>query len=632
MNPNTPLAVLQQYWGYDSFRGPQQEVIDHILEKRHVIALMPTGGGKSICFQVPALLQEGICVVISPLIALIEDQVLHLKERGIKAIGLTGKLTFDAIIQQLDNLTYGGYKFLYLSPERLQNELIRQRLSTLPVTSIVVDEAHCISQWGNDFRPAYKNCGAIRDLLPEVPIVALTATATSKVVSDIRKQLQIEDAIHIQDSFQRSNLRYDVRTTNDKIRLLQKAIQHVAGSGIVYVNSRNQTIVVRDLLVKQGIQAAAFHGGLSVEEKKKLLQNWTQNKVRIMVATNAFGMGIDKSDVRLVVHYQVSTSIENYFQEAGRAGRDGKTAYALLLFHPVDGQDLKKQFIDQLPTVKSLKLIYRKLNSFLQIPYGEGQHQTHALNLSVFCNTYNFPIRNTYNALKTLENNSVISLEEQFSKRISIRFVLGNEALFDYLDKNPSIDLFVKILLRSYGGIFDFLTPLHIDRLRQKTGIALKKIFQLLEQLEKDGVIEMEGNHTDINIHFLVPREDDRTIASFSKYVKQQNKLRIWRIEKILDYIQQTNLCYSNYLLSYFGENSNYTCGKCRNCKKQAYAGNQGIQAKILQALEKSAYSSRELESQLGIDPTQLLLELKYLLDIDKININKENKYYLCKK
>ena len=402
-------SVLQQYWGYDDFRGSQRKIIDTVISGQDVLALMPTGGGKSICYQVPALAMEGICIVVSPLVALIQDQVAQLKKRNIKAIALTGGIRSNEVNDLLDNCVFGNYKFLYLSPERLQQTVVRERIQQMNVNLIAIDEAHCISQWGNDFRPAYLECSILKELAPQTPTIALTATATPRVVDDIVENLELKEVRIFKDSFSRSNIAFKVRRSEDKLYQLKKYMEKIPGSGIVYVRSRKMSISLANFLINNGVSASFYHGGIPKSDKEEKLNRWLNGKDRVMVATNAFGMGVDKPDVRLVIHYQIPDSLESYFQEAGRAGRDGEPSTAIILTSKEDADRAKQQFLSTLPDVGFVKTVYSKLNNYFQISYGELISEPQAFKFNEFCSRYAFNPNMAFNALRILDQNSVLS-------------------------------------------------------------------------------------------------------------------------------------------------------------------------------------------------------------------------------
>jgi len=429
------LKILEKYWGFPQFRQQQFEVIEAILNKKDTLTLFPTGGGKSICFQVPALLKEGICVVVSPLISLMEDQVNSLQQKNIKAMAITGGISYADLDRKLDNCIFGNYKFLYLSPERLQQELVRERLKQMNVNLIAVDEAHCISQWGHDFRPAYRNIAQIRELLPEVNIAAFTATATKDVIKDICIQLQFTEANIHQKSFERSNLTYDIVKTEDKFFRLTQILQNE--SAIIYVRSRNATQEISEFLNKNGITAAAYHGGMKKEDKSSKFEKWLNNKINVMVATTAFGMGIDKPDVRSVIHIDLPESMESYFQEAGRAGRDNEPAKAIILTNEGDIPVLKNQFLNNLASVEDVKFVYRKLNAYFRIAFGDGENTEYDFNFASFCNQYKLNSLKTYNALQLMDRCSILRLTQNYQKKTEIRILLSGNHLDNYLDENP---------------------------------------------------------------------------------------------------------------------------------------------------------------------------------------------------
>ncbi|MFX0557158.1 RecQ family ATP-dependent DNA helicase [Maribacter sp. CXY002] len=626
---HSPIAILKKYWGFTSFKKSQENIINTALDGRDVLGLLPTGGGKSICFQVPAMSKPGICIVISPLIALIQDQVSTLKSLGIKAIGLTGRLTYEDMGDLLDNCIYGNYKFLYISPERLEQEIVQERIRQMNVNLIVVDEAHCISQWGHDFRPAYLKCTILRELQPEPPIMALTATATSQVSKDIIEVLELIHP-HVQkDSFLRNNIAFKVVFEEDKNYRLRQYCASLKTSGIVYTRTRRVTEQVSKYLLAHGISATHYHGGLSETEKKKKLEDWLHNKINIMVATNAFGMGIDKPDVSMVVHYQIPDCIENYFQEAGRVGRDGNYSEAILLTNKTDQEQVKRQFLSILPEVSFVKLVYGKLNSYFQIAYGELGEKNYQLNFNSFCATYHLNPLLTYNALRILDRNSVLALSEYAARKITVQFIVSKDQLFTYIENNRSLSNLIKIVLRTYGGIFEFETKINTVLLAKKLSTKEEFIITALEKLAKDDIISYKGFHSDMELTFLVPREDDRTIHSFAKNIKEQNTLKQAKVAQMVSYIKTDTICRSVQLLNYFGEENSTNCGICDVCLKnnQNNITPKNIKNKILSLLIEGPLSSREIESLIVLQQEEVVLILKEFLEDGKIKLNSRNQY-----
>lgn len=627
-----PLAILQKYWGHTSFRPLQAEIIQSVIEKKDTLALLPTGGGKSVCFQVPALAMEGICIVISPLVALIQDQVSSLKANGIKAIALTGGLKNEEIGALLDNCVYGDYKFLYLSPERLQQEIIQERIKQMPVNLIAVDEAHCISQWGNDFRPAYKNINTLRELIPSVHCIALTATATPKVVKDIEESLHLKDVQRFQQSFVRENLAYTVLETENKVLTIEKTLRKYPQSCIVYVRNRKSTVMIHEALQRKGFTSLYFHGGLSSEEKKGALQKWLQGKVQTIVATNAFGMGIDKPDVKNVIHIQLPDSLENYYQEAGRAGRNGEYANAIILTDKNDIKQLKQQFIQSLPEVDFLKLVFRKLCSYFQVAYGEGYETKHALPFYEFCKAYKFPTQKTFAALQLLDRHSILQLSQHFHRKTTIKFTLDQYNLMNYLENHQHLSLITQAILRTYGGVFEQKIKINTTFLAQKLGLAKEKINETIQQLAKDEVLLLEELQTDAEITFLVAREDDKTINPIAKDVIHQNELKKNRVKAVISYVQNTEICKNSQLLSYFGETAKKPCGICSVCKiKKAKTPDSELQMlihdDILKVLKTKAMTSTEICEALPYRENLIITTIQLLLEAEKIKLTETNTY-----
>ena len=628
---NSPEHLLKSIWGYPGFRGSQRQIIESVLSGRDVVALMATGAGKSLCYQLPALASEGLCIVISPLVALMEDQLHDLHSRGIKALGLFGRLSEAELLRRFDNAAYGGYKFVFLSPERLRQELVLQQLRRLPANLLAIDEAHCISQWGYDFRPAYLECRQLREIFPGVPLIALTATATPEVLSDIQQLLQLSGARIFRDSLSRTNLRYRVLHTEDKRHRLLSELQRNPGSAIVYVRMRRETLSIASFLGEQGISCTSYHGGLSQEEKSNRLRDWQQGRLRVMVATNAFGMGIDKADVRMVIHYQIPETVEHYFQEAGRAGRDGEPATALLLVAPGDPDLSREYFLGSLPTLEDLIAVYKKLCSYFRIPYGEVPEEPLPFRFEEFCREYDLPSSLTYNAMEVLDRQGVLSLAQIGRTRARLQFVCGKQALWSYLDTYPDQRPGVQTLLRSYGGLFDFETPVNTVLVASRIGIKESELLSRLKRLEQDGMIRLQLRQGDLEIHFLQPREDAYTIRAFAPAVEQRRKLKIRKVEEMLAYIGHATKCRQSLLRAYFGEPAGKDCGLCDSCsaRKRPATDHQGLEREILDRLSKGPLTSRQLAASGELPEMPMLACLQDLLQQGKLRMGAMNEYIL---
>ncbi len=611
----------------------QEEIIQKVLEKKDVIALLPTGGGKSLCFQVPALVNPGLCIVVSPLVALMEDQVNALQAKGIKAMALTGGIHFSEVDSMLDNCIYGNYKFLYLSPERLQQEIVQERIKLMPVNLVAIDEAHCISQWGHDFRPAYRNIAILRNLRPDVNFIGLTATATKPVVIDIARQLELKDAEILQKSFHRENLAYLIREVQDKNYYLEKLLKEHEEAAIIYVRSRKATIEIAQFLSKKGISATSFHGGLHKTEKSSRLQNWLKDKTRVMVATSAFGMGIDKANVRTVVHLNLPESLESYFQEAGRAGRDGKPAKAVILTNQSDIPLLKNQFLATLPNVDLVKLVYKKLNSYFRIAYGEGEGEEHFFNFYEFCSKYELNSLHAYNAMLLLDRVSILSFSEQFQKKTKIQFLISGNQLNYFLQENPIYDAVVKAVLRTYGGTFEDMVDINLQTICDKAGTNRAEAAKMLQQLTQKQIADFEHDQHDTKITFLVPREDDTTINPLVPYIELQASTKKEKIEQVLQYVANDRKCKSVQLLEYFGETETSPCGICSVCNTSGGKPDRETMKKIYFAivglLEEKEHTSREITEKLEFHEEHILVVLQLLIEKGALATTVTNKYKL---
>jgi len=627
------LKILNKYWGFQEFRSSQLEVILAILEKRDTLTLFPTGGGKSICFQVPAMIKEGICVVISPLISLMEDQVQSLQKKNIKVMAITGGISYADLDRTLDNCIFGNYKFLYLSPERLQQDIVKERLKQMNVNLIAVDEAHCISQWGHDFRPAYRTISTIREIIPQTPIAAFTATATNLVVEDICEQLQLSNYSIFKKSFERTNLYYEVVKTEDKYFRLTRLLGK--DPSIVYVRSRLATREISEFLNKNAITAAPYHGGMKKEDKQARFKSWMNNDTSVMVATTAFGMGIDKANVRTVIHIDLPESLESYFQEAGRAGRDGKSSKAVILTNAGDIPVLKNQFLNNLASVEDVKFIYRKLNAYFSIAYGEGENQVYDFNFASFCHQYHLISGKTFNALQLLDRCSVLRLSQQFQKKTELMVKITGEQLEIYLDENPKYATLLRTFLRNHGGVFDNLVNFNISSLADKANLEEQECLSLFEELEQQEIIEFHIARHDASITFLVPREDESTINPVAAFIAKYNKTKREKIKAVLDFVENDKICKQIQLLHYFGEKNAERCGRCSVCNKENKTLSRDEMNEIFLALHKilkyQALDTREITAKLNYKESSIIQVIRLLVDRGILENTINQKYKLSK-
>lgn len=628
-----PLDVLKQYFKFDTFRGLQEPVIHSVLKGNDTFGLMPTGGGKSICFQVPALANEGICLVVSPLIALIKDQVQALQKKNIKALAIIGNLSISEVADLLDNALYGNYKFLYLAPERLQQDWVLQRVSALPINLVAIDEAHCVSQWGHDFRPAYLNIKELRQYLPKVPFLALTASATSRVKEDVIKQLELKNVQVFQSSFERENLAYKVVETQDKLYEIEQILRKHPNSSIIYVRNRKSCVDVSNNLTTIGIKSTYFHGGMSLSDKEKNMALWMDEKVQVIVATNAFGMGIDKANVRNIIHIQLPENLESYYQEAGRAGRNGAYAQAVLLLNNHDVLVAKSQFLEVLPDKMFLNEVYKKLFNFFQIAYGELPEERFVFSFNQFCAKYNLPVLKTYNAIAFLDRQSIISLSQEFSKKVSLQFIIPGKEVLRYMSLNPNDEEVVSTILRTYTGIFDMEIAVNTVLIAKKSGTSEQKVLKLLEKLHEREIISYRAQNNDASIIFNEVREDERTINRIANYLKIQNERKTSQLHSVINYATDSKTCKSVFLLKYFGEENPPKCGICSVCTsaEKTMFNPKETTGKILSLLGESPYSSRELEQRLNLSQKQVLETIRHLLEEERIAVNRKNQYFLIK-
>ncbi|MGB1041766.1 MAG: RecQ family ATP-dependent DNA helicase [Tenacibaculum sp.] len=625
---DTALKILKHYWGFDSFRTPQQEVIAAVIKKENTIALLPTGGGKSICFQVPALMQEGVCIVISPLIALMQDQVESLLNKGIKATLITSGSTQDDIITLFDNIRFGKIKFLYLSPERLQSRFIQEKIKQLNVNLIAIDEAHCISEWGHDFRPSYQNIAILKELHPTVNLIALTATATQKVLKDIATSLQLVQPTIFKKSFFRENLAYQIFKTEDKLGKLNQIFTKTKAPAIVYVNSRVRTKEISSYLNASGFKSSFYHGGLTSLEKQIAFDNWMTEKTPIMVATNAFGMGIDKPNVRVVVHLNLPASIENYIQEAGRGGRNGNKAFSVVLTNNSDIKLSAELLEKSLPSIDEIKIVHKKLYQQFHIANGELIETAFDFNFLAFCNKYKLIPNKTYNALQILNSNGIIELNNNFQQKSTLQFIVSSKQVLAYANQNLNSKNFLQTLLRLYGGVFE--TPVKIDEfyIAKKAGLTSTLIITELERMVDKNLVEYKKATNNAELFFLLPREDDKTINRVSKSIKLYLAQKKKKSADLIKFINDDSICRSKQLLLYFDENSSKNCGICEVCLQQkSTVITKPIQIiKILE--EHQSLSVQEISKLVNQKEENILILLRELLSEEKINVI-NNKYFL---
>lgn len=622
------LATLQKYWGYNSFRPGQESIVEDVINGHDVLALMPTGGGKSICFQVPGLIREGITLVISPLIALMQDQVSTLESKGIRAKAITSGISYRELDIVLDNAKFGGYKFLYTSPERLQSKLFIERFKQMNVGLIVVDEAHCISEWGHDFRPSFMEIKTLREIHPQVPMIALTATATIKTQEEIVRRLELRTPRIHQSKFERPNLIYNSFLSRNKLQdIIDTCQQYTGSTGIVYCQTRKSVKFVAMYLSNQGISSGIYHGGMNKDDRKKMLDAWLKGQVKVMVATNAFGMGIDKPDVRFVLHYEFPNSLEAYFQEAGRGGRDGETAMAINYWQEDDLKKMQEQLLQKYPPIEDIKRVYRAVCNHLKVAIGSGAGESYDFNLTVFSKAFNISPILCYNSLKILESMEEIVFSEGVFHPTKVKFAIGNTALYNFQIQNESYYPVTTLLSRSYPGIFNNFFEINEAEFCKRLKISEKEFENQLKYLEKWGIIDLNWKSDAPTLTFLRSRMPYDYLEIKPEVYHFRKEIAFQKLESVQHYLNSKE-CRSLQLINYFGVDSQ-PCGKCDNCltKSNKKSDNQ-FQKDILMLLSESSKTLFELKSFFS-DPDQCKKALRTLMLDEKISFDGQHYHFI---
>ena len=616
--------TLFNYWGFKKFRPLQLEIIQSTHKKQDTLGLMPTGGGKSMTFQVHSLSNEGICIVITPLIALMKDQVDNLKSKKIKAIAIYSGMSKREIEIAFDNCIYGEIKFLYISPERLKTRLFKEKIQHMNVNLIAVDEAHCISQWGYDFRPAYLEIVHVRELLPNVPILALTATATPDVVKDIQDKLGFKKHHVLSKSFERKNLTYLVKQKEDKLGFILSICNKVKGAGIIYVRTRKRTKEIASALQKRGVNADFYHAGLDANTRQLKQEAWMKSYNAVMVSTNAFGMGIDKPNVRFVLHYDIPESLEAYFQEAGRAGRNGRESFAVLLYNKIDIATLKTNFAKKNPDMLYIKNVYEALGNYYQIPIGAGKGNTYDFFIEDICKKYKLDIIKTYNSIKVLEEEGYIFVSESMESRSRVKFIIDRNTLYKFQIENNTFDIFIKLLLRNFTGIFTEYVPISEEMLAKKVNAPTELIHKYFITLAKMGVISYYKAKQNPVIFYSEERvPQDNIYINRESYESRKERQRV-RLDAMIQYITTQSKCRSLQLLEYFGETNKQRCGNCDSCRKRnelklTKTQFDGILKQVKKMLQKESKAAHEIVQSIDAAEEDVLKVINYLLDYKKI-------------
>ncbi|MFZ4863797.1 RecQ family ATP-dependent DNA helicase [Sphingobacterium sp. Mn56C] len=615
------LTILKQYWGYDAFRPLQAEIIAAVVSGRDTLALLPTGGGKSICFQVPSLMQEGICVVISPLIALMKDQLENLRAKGIEAVAIYAGMSYREIDIALDNCVFGKIKFLYISPERLYSDMVRERIRYMKVNLFAIDEAHCISQWGYDFRPAYLQLGELRKLHPQVPVLALTATATPPVVADIQEKLLFSAPHVMQQSFARKNLGYMALDEENKMGRMLRIIHKIGGCGIVYARNRRETQEIAWFLINHGIPADFYHAGMKMKDREAKQNAWKNNTIRIIVATNAFGMGIDKPDVRFVLHMDIPDSLEAYYQEAGRAGRDGKKAFPVILYNQADRDRLWTNFENSFPPLRFIQQCYHHLANNFQVPYGAGKGTLFDFDLAEFVKRYNLEVLPTISALKFLERDGWIALSEAVYVPSRFKFEIDFQELYKFQVQSAKYDPLIKLILRNYGGAFDFFVPVNEYELAKKLKLPYEQVVILLQGLVKQQIASYLPSTDKPQLQFLQTRVDYKNLYIDTDFIKERKAIKANQLHAIYQYLDGKS-CRSQDLLAYFGEHTGEACGACDLCLMRKHKTNMAekIEAEFRVLLLEKPQTLAELMDGISVgDDAKRLAVLRELIDVGTV-------------
>ena len=625
-----PKVILQKYWGHSSFRNLQEEIIKDVISDKDVVALLPTGAGKSLCYQIPALVKKGICLVVSPLVSLMKDQIDQLDKKGIKALTIKSNSSVDEIVTLFDNLKFGNYKFLYLSPERLNSDFILNKLKQIPINLIAVDEAHCISEWGQDFRPSYRLIHKIREIHPNVNIIALTATATKKVTNDVVENLNLRKASIFKKSFFRENLAYQVIYNENKIGKLEKIFKKNPFPTIIYVGSRKKTEDLSNLINSKGYSSTFYHGGMSSSDKSKAFDSWMNEENLIMVATNAFGMGIDKSNVKIVVHLDLPSSIENYIQEAGRAGRNGEKSFSVILQNKNDIDLFKKKKLNSYPTIKEIKIVHQKLYQYFQIAKGELKEETLNFNFLKFCETYNFNYKKTATIFKILVNHSIIEVNPNYNKKSTIIFKITSRNLTKQQFNKVITKKLLDFILRGYGGVFHKEVKINEFDIAKSLQVNSSTVREELKALNTLDILEYKEANTYEELKFLLPREDDNSINRISHSIETFINQQIQKSKDLLYFIKNNTTCRNIQLSHYFDEEQVSKCNICDVCISEKKYNSSNLEKDIFELFsDKKEISQEEIIFSLDRDEKAILIHLRYLLSKNKIGITNNNKFFI---